>query len=81
MMTMIYCGKVHARGLKLGLYADVGTLTCAGYPGSLYHMDLDAATFAEWGVDMLKLDGCHAKLPDYNYGQLPSLHCGVDFSC
>ena len=25
---------VHGLGLKLGLYADAGTATCAGYPGS-----------------------------------------------
>jgi len=59
---------MHARGLKLGLYADVGTMTCAGYPGSLHYVDLDAATFAEWGIDMLKLDGCNAELSDYEYG-------------
>lgn len=40
---------VHARGLKLGIYEDVGTETCAGYPGSLGHEEQDAATFAEWG--------------------------------
>ena len=61
--------QVHARGLKLGIYADVGTLTCAGFPGSLYYIDLDARTFAEWGVDMVKFDGCHAQLSDYEYGQ------------
>jgi len=60
--------QMHARGLKLGLYADVGRKTCAGYPGSISHIDLDATTFAEWGVDMLKFDGCHARLADYEYG-------------
>ncbi|MFG3369609.1 NPCBM/NEW2 domain-containing protein [Streptomyces sp. NPDC048156] len=50
---------VHARGLKLGLYADAGTATCAGYPGSLGHERTDAATFAAWGVDLLKYDNCH----------------------
>lgn len=59
---------MHARGLKLGLYADIGTQTCAGYPGSIKHVDLDAATFAAWGIDMLKVDGCNAKLSDYEYG-------------
>jgi len=62
------CGQMHARGLKLGLYADIGTQTCAGYPGSIKHVDLDAATFAAWGIDMLKVDGCNAKLSDYEYG-------------
>ncbi len=50
---------VHARGLKLGIYEDAGTLTCAGYPGSLGHERLDARTFAEWGVDYLKYDNCN----------------------
>lgn len=49
---------VHALGLKLGIYADAGTLTCAGYPGSLGHEALDARTFADWGVDYLKYDNC-----------------------
>jgi alpha-galactosidase len=43
--------KVHAKGLKLGIYSDAGTLTCGGYAGSLNYEDVDAATFAEWGVD------------------------------
>ncbi|CAM9984442.1 unnamed protein product [Bubo scandiacus] len=52
---------VHARGLKLGIYGDLGTLTCGGYPGTtLAHVEQDAQTFAEWGVDMLKLDGCYS---------------------
>ncbi|KAM9835710.1 alpha-galactosidase A isoform 1-T1 [Syngnathus typhle] len=49
---------VHSKGLKLGIYADVGTTTCAGYPGSLGHYDTDAQAFAEWEVDLLKFDGC-----------------------
>ncbi|XP_051823972.1 alpha-galactosidase A [Antechinus flavipes] len=52
---------VHSKGLKLGIYQDVGTLTCAGYPGSFGYYDIDAETFAEWGVDLLKFDGCYAK--------------------
>ncbi|XP_046878870.1 alpha-galactosidase A [Hypomesus transpacificus] len=50
---------VHSKGLKLGIYADVGTSTCAGYPGSMGHYDTDAQTFADWGVDLLKFDGCY----------------------
>lgn len=51
--------QVHSRGLKLGIYADVGKYTCAGYPGSLGYYDTDAQTFADWGVDLLKFDGCY----------------------
>ncbi|XP_078003972.1 alpha-galactosidase A isoform X2 [Phascolarctos cinereus] len=52
---------VHSKGLKLGIYQDVGTLTCAGYPGSYGYYDIDAKTFADWGVDLLKFDGCNSK--------------------
>src|SRR5262245_44174118 len=42
---------VHGRGLKLGIYGDAGTKTCAGFPGSLGKEKLDAQTWADWGVD------------------------------
>lgn len=51
---------IHSKGLKLGIYEDFGTKTCGGYPGSEYYLQKDAETFAEWGVDMLKLDGCYS---------------------
>lgn len=57
---------LHARGLKFGIYEDAGSATCGGYPGSgrpqgggADHFAQDAATFASWGVDYLKLDGCN----------------------
>lgn len=50
---------IHSKGLKLGIYTDSGSKTCAGYPGSYGFYDTDAETFAEWGVDMLKVDGCY----------------------
>jgi alpha-galactosidase len=50
---------VHGKGLKLGIYEDAGTATCAGYPGSLGHERADAQTFANWGVDYLKYDNCN----------------------
>ncbi len=50
---------VHSKGLKLGIYEDAGTATCAGYPGSLGHEPTDAQTFADWGVDYLKYDNCN----------------------
>ncbi|WP_377268239.1 NPCBM/NEW2 domain-containing protein [Peterkaempfera sp. SMS 1(5)a] len=52
---------VHGLGLKLGIYEDAGTATCAGYPGSLGHETTDAQTFADWGVDYLKYDNCNNK--------------------
>lgn len=36
-----------------------GNLTCGGYPGSLGYEEIDAQTFASWGIDYLKLDGCY----------------------
>ncbi|XP_025737427.1 alpha-N-acetylgalactosaminidase isoform X2 [Callorhinus ursinus] len=49
----------HSLGLKLGIYEDLGNFTCMGYPGTtLDKVIQDAQTFAEWKVDMLKLDGC-----------------------
>ncbi|XP_057667713.1 alpha-N-acetylgalactosaminidase-like isoform X2 [Diorhabda carinulata] len=51
---------IHSKGLKFGIYADYGTETCAGYPGSIDHLKTDADTFAEWEVDYLKFDGCNS---------------------
>ena len=50
---------VHARGLKLGIYSDAGTETCAGRPGSMGHEFQDALQYARWGVDYLKYDWCN----------------------
>lgn len=51
---------VHARGLKFGLYSDAGANTCGGRPASEDHEEVDARTFAEWDIDYLKYDWCHA---------------------
>ncbi|KAJ3649625.1 hypothetical protein Zmor_021356 [Zophobas morio] len=61
---------VHDKGLKFGIYADYGTKTCAGYPGSHGYLEIDAKTFADWGVDYLKLDGCYADLTDLQPGYI-----------
>jgi alpha-galactosidase len=50
---------VHARGLLFGVYSDIGPKTCAGRPGAAGHFDLDAAAYAEWGVDYIKVDWCN----------------------
>jgi alpha-galactosidase len=50
---------VHSKGLKFGLYTDVGTMTCAKRPGSIGHEYQDAAQYAAWGVDYLKDDWCN----------------------
>jgi len=56
---------VHSLGLKLGIYEDVGTSTCAGYPGSFGHYQQDADTFASWGVDYVKVDWCDVPFGDF----------------
>ncbi|KZF25420.1 glycoside hydrolase family 27 protein [Xylona heveae TC161] len=55
--------QIHSRGMRFGMYSDAGSLTCGKYAGSLGHEDVDAKTFASWGVDYLKYDNC------FNEGQ------------
>lgn len=57
---------IHSLGLKFGIYSDAGTNTCGGRFGSLGYEDVDAKTYAEWGIDYLKYDNC------FNAGQAGS---------
>ncbi len=41
--------RVHALGLRLGIYTAVSAVTCGGYPASLGHEAVDAQAFADWG--------------------------------
>jgi alpha-galactosidase len=56
--------QIHALGLKFGIYEAIGTRTCQNLPGSGgttaagSHYAQDAATFAGWGVDFVKIDEC-----------------------
>jgi alpha-galactosidase len=53
---------IHARGLKAGIYTDVGPYTCnpkPRYQGSYGHEDQDANTFASWGMDLIEMDYCN----------------------
>ncbi|KAG8844427.1 hypothetical protein FRB96_003062 [Tulasnella sp. 330] len=50
--------EIHNLGLKFGIYGDAGLTTCSGFPGSLYYEDIDAQTFSDWGVDLIKYDNC-----------------------
>ena len=52
---------VHGKGLKFGIYTDAGRRTCQGRPGTYEHEEIDAKTFAEWGVDYVKEDWCNAE--------------------
>jgi alpha-galactosidase len=51
---------VHSKGLKLGIYSNAAEFTCAGATGSLAYEEVDAQTFADWGIDYLKYDYCGA---------------------
>ena len=63
---------VHGLGLKFGIYAVPGSVTCGNYwskypvkgIGSLGHEAQDVALFVEWGVDFLKYDWCRAQIND-----------------
>ncbi|KAM8726686.1 alpha-N-acetylgalactosaminidase-like isoform 1-T2 [Acanthopagrus schlegelii] len=60
---------MHDRGLKLGIYGDMGTLTCGGYPGTtLDKIQIDAQTIADWEVDMFKFDGCYSNTTEQEQG-------------
>lgn len=50
---------IHSKNLKFGIYSDAGFFTCATRPGSLGHEELDAQSYASWGVDYLKYDNCY----------------------
>lgn len=51
---------MHERGLKFGMYNDIGTNLCAGAAvGTVGFEDLDAQTYTDWGVDFLKVDNCY----------------------
>ena len=51
---------VHFKGLKFGMYNDIGTNLCAGAAvGTCGHEDVDAACYLDWGVDFLKIDNCY----------------------
>ena len=52
---------LHGKGLKFGIYQDRGVMTCQKLPGSLGHEDVDMRSFADWGVDYIKMDSCYAE--------------------
>ena len=47
-------------GIQLGLFGDSGTRTCGGAAASYGHEELDAQTFASWGISYLKYDNCNS---------------------
>lgn len=59
---------IHSKGVRFGLYTDIGTNTCAGYEASFGFEEVDAKSYASWGVDYLKVDGCYANVHVYEKG-------------
>lgn len=51
---------VHSKGLKIGIYTDLGRVGCGGKMGSYGYYQQDANQFAEWGFDYVKVDACGA---------------------
>ena len=60
---------IHSLGLKFGIYSCAGTHTCTGMPASYGYEEEDAQTFAEWGADFVKYDGCFVP-PGVDYSML-----------
>ena len=67
---------LHDRNFSFGMYTSAGYQTCStggrqvpgnanarGVSGSYGHYEQDARTYAEWGVDYVKLDKCMTKGP------------------
>ena len=51
---------IHAKGLKFGMYNDIGTNLCAGAAvGTYMHEAVDAKSYIDWGVDFIKVDNCY----------------------
>lgn len=51
---------IHGKGLKFGMYNDIGTNLCAGAAvGTCGHELTDAQSYIDWGVDFIKVDNCY----------------------
>lgn len=74
------------KGIKYALYTAESPTTCGGYPASANHEELDAKTFADWGVDYMKVDGC-GPAGYYNHGYqamgaaLENSGRAIEYSC
>ncbi|MBO0865403.1 MAG: hypothetical protein J2P16_10065, partial [Mycobacterium sp.] len=60
---------LHSLGLKVGIYTDAGTFTCAGpvngSAGSYGHDQQDADYFASLGADEVEEDWCNVPFQDF----------------
>lgn len=53
---------IHSKGLKLGIYSCAGSKTCGECFGGYKFEEIDAKTYAEWGIDLLKYDFCYTPI-------------------
>ncbi len=51
---------IHGKGLKAGIYTDVGKKGCGQGGSAPAYYERDARLFAEWGYDLVKVDSCGA---------------------
>ena len=67
-----FTDKLKAMGLKYGIYGANSGVTCGVNPGQLYHEDIDAQTYVDWGVSYVKSDNCasYAMDPSVRFGAM-----------
>ncbi len=59
---------IHQKGLKFGMYNDIGTNLCAGAAvGTCGHEETDAQSYIDWGIDFLKVDNCYYLFDDATF--------------
>lgn len=51
---------IHEKGLKFGMYNDIGTKLCSGAEvGTCGFEEIDTRDYVNWGVDFIKVDNCY----------------------
>lgn len=51
---------IHSKGLKFGMYNDIGDRLCSGLEvGTCGHEKTDAQSYINWKIDYLKVDNCY----------------------
>ena len=51
---------IHGKGLKFGLYNDIGSKLCSGAEvGIRGYEQVDTKDYTDWGIDFIKVDNCY----------------------
>ena len=51
---------IHSKGLKFGMYNDIGSKLCSGLEvGTCGHEKTDAEDYVKWNIDFIKIDNCY----------------------